>query len=282
MIHFRLDRFLTLYLFRYMTQKQISGGDKPIPILMYHSISNEKERLPPYYRINTSPAIFNEHMRYLYEHDYSVINLQDLEKSFYTRDASRYVVLTFDDGFRDFYTSAYMILKNYGFGATVFLPTGFIHHERRSFKGKECMTWNEVRALSREGILFGSHTITHPQLSHLTTHEIEDEIKLSMKRIEDETGLPVQSFSYPFAFPGEKAFQNKLIALLKKSGYINGVTTIIGRSSISDSPFFLKRLPVNNDDDQFLFQSKLEGAYDWLHAPQSFLKYIKRSIDRHV
>ena len=149
MINFRLDRFLTLYLFRHFIKKQTSAGDKRIPILMYHSISDEKEKSHPYYHVNTSPAVFDAHMRYLHENNYSVINLQDLEKSFDTRDSSKYVVITFDDGFHDFFTNAFPILKKYNFSATVFLPTGFIHNERLSFKGKECMTWDEVRQLSR-------------------------------------------------------------------------------------------------------------------------------------
>ena len=121
MINFRLDRFLTLYLFRHITKKQTSAGDKRIPILMYHSISDEKEKSHSYYHVNTSPAVFDAHMRYLYENNYSVINLQDLEKSFGTRDSSKYVVITFDDGFYDFFTNAFPILNKYNFSATVFL-----------------------------------------------------------------------------------------------------------------------------------------------------------------
>ena len=49
MINFRLDRFLTLYLFRHITKKQTSAGDKRIPILMYHSISDEKEKSHTYF-----------------------------------------------------------------------------------------------------------------------------------------------------------------------------------------------------------------------------------------
>jgi peptidoglycan/xylan/chitin deacetylase (PgdA/CDA1 family) len=275
MINFRLDRFLTLYLFRHITKMQTSAGDERIPILMYHSISDEKEKSHPYYHVNTSPAVFDAHMRYLYENNYSVINLQDLKKSFDTRDSSKYVVITFDDGFYDFFTNAFPILKKYNFSATVFLPTGFIHNERLSFKGKECMTWNEVRQLSREGINFGSHTVTHPQLNNLSTEEIENEIKLSKNKIEDETGITVKSFSYPFAFPEDKEFGITLRTLLKKCGYTNGVTTKIGTTNKSGDTFFQPRLPVNTADDILFFEAKLQGSYDWLNKPQIFIKRFK-------
>lgn len=275
MINFRLDRFLTLYLFRHITKKQTSAGDKRIPILMYHSISDEKENSHPYYHVNTSPSVFDTHMHYLHENNYSVINLQDLKKSFATRDSSKYVVITFDDGFYDFFTNAIPILKKYNFSATVFLPTGFIHNERLSFRGKECMTWNEVRLLQSKGINFGSHTVTHPQLNNLSTKEIENEIKLSKNKIEDETGITVKSFSYPFAFPEDKQFGITLRALLNKCGYTNGVTTKIGTANKGDDTFFQPRLPVNTADDILFFRAKLQGAYDWLSKPQTFIKSIK-------
>jgi peptidoglycan/xylan/chitin deacetylase (PgdA/CDA1 family) len=275
MINFRLDRFLTLYLFNRIIKKQTSSGDKRIPILMYHSLSDEKEKSHPYYHVNTSPAVFDAHMHYLHENNYSVINLQDLEKSFETRDSSKYVVITFDDGFCDFFTNAFPILKKYNFRATVFLPTGFIHNERLSFKGKECMTWDEVRHLQSKGINFGSHTVTHLQLNNLNTKEIENEIKLSKNKIEDETGITVKSFSYPYAFPEDKEFGITLRTLLKKCGYTNGVTTKIGTANKGSDTFFQPRLPANSDDDILFFRAKLQGAYNWLSKPQRFIKSIK-------
>jgi peptidoglycan/xylan/chitin deacetylase (PgdA/CDA1 family) len=275
MINFRLDRFLTLYLFNRIIKKQTSAGNKRIPVLMYHSISDEKEKSHPYYHLNTSPAVFDAHMHYLHENNYSVINLQALENIFNTKDSSKYVVITFDDGFYDFFTNAFPILNKYNFSATVFLPTGFIHNERLSFKGKECMTWNEVRHLQSKGINFGSHTVTHPQLNNLSTKEIENEIKLSKNKIEDETGIAVESFSYPFAFPEDKEFGITLRALLKKCGYTNGVTTKIGTANKSSDSFFQPRLPVNTFDDILFFRAKLQGAYDWLSKPQTFIKSIK-------
>ncbi len=75
------------------------------------------------------------------------------------------MVITFDDGFADFYTNAFPLLNRYGFSATVYLPTAYIGKSAREFKGVECLTWDQVRALDRAGVEFGSHTVSHPQLS---------------------------------------------------------------------------------------------------------------------
>jgi len=70
----RIDRLLTVYVFRPLARLRQPRGLR-IPILMYHSISDEPETGHPYYWINTSPALFAEHMKFLHDHDYRVIPL---------------------------------------------------------------------------------------------------------------------------------------------------------------------------------------------------------------
>jgi peptidoglycan/xylan/chitin deacetylase (PgdA/CDA1 family) len=110
---------------------------------------------------------------------------------------NKLVVLTFDDGFRDFYTQACPMLKQYGFFATVFLPTALIDDGRKSLKGKDHLSGEDVRDLHNNGVAFGSHTVTHLQLRILQKHEIEYEIKWSKEVIEDMIGQRVESFSPP-------------------------------------------------------------------------------------
>ena len=223
-------------------------------------------------------------MRYLSENNYDVINLRNLTDNFDTNHSAKQVVITFDDGFLDFYTNAYPILNKFGFTATVFLPTAFIQTNRTSFKDNPCMTWNEVRKLITKGISFGSHTANHPQLADLNEKEVKHEIESSRQRIEDETGTKIDSFSYPFAFPQENQdFIARYREILVEQGYRTAVTTIIGRATIGlDDPLCLKRIPTNNGDDQLFFRLKLQGAYDWLQTPQSIVRQIKGSMKNHV
>lgn len=215
----RLDRLLTLYFFGPLSRFRKPKGLR-VPILMYHSISNERETRHPYYWINTSPARFSEHMKYLHDNGYEVIPLStavEMIRSCPTSDlrpptscscnpqpvtrnpqpsvlstpntrhpTPRYVVLTFDDGYLDFYTHAFPILQQYGFTATVFLPTAFIDGKRPGIRGKEHLNWDQVRELYSAGIDFGSHTVNHPQLHDLDWPEIEYELRASKEEIESQ------------------------------------------------------------------------------------------------
>ena len=281
MKQFRIDRLLTLYLF-YYPMAVISRPSKwHIPILMYHSISedNGSKRMHPYYQTNTSPAIFERHMQYLHKNKYNIVDLRQAVKLLKNGESIKvkYAVITFDDGFRDFYTDAFPIMKRYGYSATIFLPTAFIDKKRRKFKNRECLSWDEVSELKNNEIIFGSHTVNHQQLQFMSKKEIEHELRQSKETIEVNLGCPVESFSYPFAYPEDSEFKKYLRDCLEKCGYYNGVSTRIGTTNSNDDFYAMKRIPVNSCDDILLFKAKLEGSYDWLYSVQYLFKKFKRN-----
>ena len=318
----RLDRVTTLNLvqpfqnFCLRWNSPSSTFQAQLPILMYHSISDDPEaEVHPYYRICTSPKRFGEQMQWLAENDYRGVTLSEglaalasnpnprppgATKPF--EGSLKPVVLTFDDGYRDFYTAAAPILHKHRFTATMFLPTGFIADTRTFFtpstsdlinnqsrhggtkikNARECLTWAEVAELHSQGIEFGSHTVSHPELNGLFWNDVELEIRSSKREIESRLGTPCTTFAYPYAFPSaNREFVQAFTALLKNAGVQFGVTTAIGRASHADkekSPLTLKRLPVNSSDDLALFKAKVNGAYDWLGWPQNLSKRVKTIV----
>ena len=270
---FRLDRLASLYVFYPFRGWKRNRG---IPILMYHSISDDQATdVHPYYRTETSGEVFRQHMAFLHDHHYSVVNLHDAFQPLHQpRPASQPVVITFDDAYQDFYANAFPVLRQYSFPATVFVPTRYIADAPQSFKGKPALTWGEIRELHGAGIQFGSHTVSHPQLWCLHRSDIERELRESKFTLEDKLGSEVRSFAYPFAFPEQDGrFAATLRRTLQACGYEMGVSTILGTAHASDERFFLPRLPINSCDDPALFQAKIAGAYDWLHVPQ----YVRKA-----
>ncbi|MGC2423925.1 MAG: polysaccharide deacetylase family protein [Nitrospirota bacterium] len=278
----RADRFLTLRVAAPLMALARTRALR-IPILMYHSISRDIDEhdIHPYYRIATTPEVFNQHMTFLSNQGYQAVSLDFAvkylrkEHGLYESLPTKPVVITFDDGLRDFYINAFPILDKYGFSATVFLPAAMIKDRPATVERKERMAWQEVKALHKEGIIFGSHTMTHAQLRTMWIKEIEFELKCSKDTIEDKLGIAVESFSYPYAFPeGYSSFVAYLLKALRKCGYKNGVSTRIGVATPEGNDLFLKRIPVNSCDDNELFHAKLAGAYDWL----SYIQHASKSL----
>jgi peptidoglycan/xylan/chitin deacetylase (PgdA/CDA1 family) len=276
----RSDRLVSLYLSRPLRNLTSRRPEARLPILMYHSVSDHiEEGVRPYYRLVTHPGRFAEHMQWLADLGYTGLALEEALEMVgsETKNRSRSVAITFDDGFRDFHQVAWPVLRRHGFTATMYLPTGFVSRKRKSFCEKECLTWDEVRELRREGIRFGSHTVNHPKLYELSWQNIENEMEYSKKSIEQELEEEVTSFAYPYAFPQEDhGFVQRFSSLLRKAGYQNCVTTVIGSAQAGDNPLCLKRLPVNSCDDKALFAAKLQGAYDWLGLIQRTFRILKR------
>ncbi len=273
----RLDRLITLYLCSPFTRLFAGAGGNSVPILAYHSISeNLFGYSHPYYQINTSPNVFTEQMKWLRNAGYRSLDLNDLSDAFESgSDLSKCFVITFDDGYRDFLTEGWPVMRQCGFSATVFLTTDRIQASPSRIEGADYLTWQDVRELHSQGISFGSHTVSHPDLRSLAPNEIDYELGYSKEMIEQMLGAPVRSFSYPFPFPEEdRDFARYLFDALENHGFQNGVSTILGRATSKSSGFFLPRLPINNWDDIPLFRAKIEGSYNWMHWPQLLKKIV--------
>lgn len=281
----RIDRLLTLSVIAPLSSVWPAARGPAIPILMYHSIADDVDTaVHPYFRTVTAPATFARQIAFLQAQGYAAVTLSEATRMLQDPDCpaaakARTVVLTFDDGFRDFYTQAYPILDRAGYSATVFLSSAYI--DKPFLTGRDCLRAKEVRTLCDRGIEFGSHSVSHRRLVELSPEELADEVAASKQVIQDITGDDVTLFSYPYRFPEENThFTRTLGQLLDESGYRAGVTTAIGRSRSHDDLRFLPRLPMNDCDDARLLQAKLDGHYDWLRTGQLVRKKSRSLLQR--
>ena len=93
---------------------------------MYHQVSPLASSQPS--RWHLSPQLFEQQLRYLRNKGFYSVTLEDWRKSMVTRQPlpGNAIIITFDDGYRDFLSHAWPLLKKYGFSAMVFLITEFI------------------------------------------------------------------------------------------------------------------------------------------------------------
>ncbi len=175
------------------------SNSRSMVILTYHSLDDTGSVL------STSPQVFAEQMRILHELDVEVVSLTKIREGLGGASASRpLVAITFDDGFRNILDHGFPILQRYGFPATIFLVTDYCGKtndwpgQPLHIKRYPLLTWDEIREMSQAAIDFGSHTQTHPDLTMLPAHRVDEELLGSKKRIEDTIGRPVDLFAYPY------------------------------------------------------------------------------------
>jgi peptidoglycan/xylan/chitin deacetylase (PgdA/CDA1 family) len=122
------------------------------------------------------------------------------------------------------------------------------------------MTWEDVRKLASEGIAMGSHTMSHPILTRISLDQARDELSGSKERIEEEIGLPVESFAYPNG--GAADFNPAIMALAGEVGYKAAFTLMPGASpydTLRDSPLEIRRIYIGREDDEARFAAKVSG-----------------------
>jgi peptidoglycan/xylan/chitin deacetylase (PgdA/CDA1 family) len=168
-------------------------------ILTYHSISEGNSPL------KTSPALFTEQMEWL-RANVRVSPLHEIVAALSERRAlpEKTVVLTFDDGFRDFFSAAAPVLHRLRLPAIVFLPSGYCGKTNGwsghlvSVAEEALLDWKQVAELVRQGFCFGAHSISHASLTDLPADVAEHEIAGSKAQIEERTRQPVEFFAYPY------------------------------------------------------------------------------------
>lgn len=171
--------------------------DGRVDILMYHSIS---ENPGP---TNIAPDIFAKQIEVIAHVGVPVITLDTLVQARQTGAPlpPHSVVITFDDGFQDFADTAWPILERHGFQAINYLPTRYIG-EYDVWEGSDAprpiMTWATIKTLVGAGALFGSHTISHPNLTTLNAVDLAQELSASRIMIEDKLGCDIPHFAPPF------------------------------------------------------------------------------------
>lgn len=228
-----------------------------LPILLYHRIASEGAAATARYRV--TPEAFEEQLRYLRDSGYFTPRLGAWLRALESKEPlpGRAVLITFDDGYRDFAEHAGRLLKEYGFSALVFLVADSVGGTNRwdeaYGESLPLLGWEEIRRLRAAGIDFGSHTATHRPLTALSAAEAVREMARSRAVLVRELGAPVEVIAYPHG-----ATDAVVEHLAAACGYTCGLTCRPARSGFDDPPLALPRLEVRGDASFADFVALLE------------------------
>ena len=167
--------------------------------LMYHHVNSD--------RCSNDLEIFEKHIKYISENFKTIFPTDEKLKG-------NYACLIFDDAYVDFYYLIFPILKKYKVKALLAVPTKYILNScendsnlRMSFehndefknyeKGTFC-TFEEMKEMIVSNLVqIVSHSHTHTNLLEKDI-DLDQELNLSKKILEDKLNIKVETFVYPF------------------------------------------------------------------------------------
>ncbi len=251
---------------------------KRIIFLCYHGVTKRPTRSPDDPRgLHVNHLRFAAHLDYL-QHRYHVISLRDyLLAQQHGRSLPNYsVVLTFDDGFRNFLTAAAPLLAQRGLPATVFLITDRAGDHVGDGRSREWtleddsryLSWAEASELkATQGVEFGSHTCSHSGLLSLSPAETERELVHSYDNLVTHLRVEAPTLSYP------KGQYSRMLADDARSlGYACAVTTDRGPNELDHDRFTLGRTLIGDYDDEASFAVRVSGLRWWLARARELLR----------
>ena len=161
-------------------------------ILTFHSIDNTGSVL------SFDPEMFRTRMEALVKNGPPVVPLLECLRRPGT------IALTFDDGFANFASEAWPVLRRLGLPATLFVVSGRVGRRNdwnspgTRIPDLPLLDWPELRLLAEDGVELGAHSHTHAKLTALEGERLAEEFTLPLRLIEERTGVKPLTFAYPY------------------------------------------------------------------------------------
>lgn len=208
------------------------------PILTYHKLGPRPHgvRLKGLY---VSQALFRRQVQELKVTGYHSFLPSEWSKEL--PNSSRSIAITFDDGFVNALQHSLEPLREAGFRAIQFLVPGLIGKENaweiaEGEARERLMGASQIREWIAAGHAIGAHTCTHPHLTRIPLAEAREEILSSRLRLEDQFGVPIRDFCYPYG-----DWNPAVRALVAEAGFTTACTTESGVNHRRTDSLTLKR-----------------------------------------
>lgn len=229
---------------------------RSVPVLMYHEISEPAKAT--WKNLAVSPAAFREQVAYLRMAGYTTLTAGALA-SLLAEEGEvppRTVIVTFDDGFADFYLNAVPVLAEHGLTATVFVTTGWVQDAGPESAARPglMLSWNQVAEAVNAGMEVGAHTRWHPQLDRIPAERLREELSVSKAELEDRLGTAVPGLAYPYGYSNAMVRE-----AARAAGYSYGYAVRNTMAGAGGDLFRLPRLTVHGSTSLAEFRRLVEG-----------------------
>ena len=99
------------------------------------------------------------------------------------------------------------------------------------------LSWDEIGEMAGNGILFGSHTLTHPILTKISKEQVKYEVNESKKILEQKIGVSIDHIAYP----NGREFDSEIKEIIIEAGYTCACTTIGELNTAQTNLYELRR-----------------------------------------
>jgi peptidoglycan/xylan/chitin deacetylase (PgdA/CDA1 family)/glycosyltransferase involved in cell wall biosynthesis len=195
-----------------------SHSPQSIPVLMYHRITT-KQATASSHGIWVTAEQFETQLHSLRRRGFETITFADYDRFLKGngRLPRRPIILTFDDGYEDNYTTALPLLQKHSCRAVIFAVADKKRRTNFWDSGEPTaalLTAVQMRELHHAGIEIGSHTVTHPRLPETPVGVMRRELSESKDSLQQILGSEVISFAYPYG-----ALQPATKSLVEEADY---------------------------------------------------------------
>lgn len=229
---------------------ELMARRRPGPrILIYHQVGTNLGR-----EMEVSTELFAAQIEHL-RNSGEIVPLDTALERIGTPGDHRLYVLTFDDGYVDFYEHGYPLLAELELPFTLYLTTEPIEDRAPFFgqPGAVPLTWEQVRDMASSGLAtIGAHTHTHPDLRHLTPEAVAHELDTSNRLIVERLGFRPRHFAYPKGWWSPRA-EPELRSRYDTAVLGEGPPVVTGTD-----PMRIHRIAVQKTDGLRFFKRKLE------------------------
>jgi len=190
------------------------------------------------YNLSEDPQTFTALIKLIKKNGFQTIHASDLLNGKKLPDKP--VLITFDDGYEDFFTQAKPILEANGFTASEAIISGDMAGDPN---GQTYMSPEQVKQIDQAGFEIFSHTVNHKDLSTLSTTQQQKELQSSKEALEKLLGHPIVGVVYPSG-----KYNSDTLDIAKTLGYQIAFTTKPGYASSDLNLLELPRIRVDNRD----------------------------------
>ncbi|KAF5037575.1 polysaccharide deacetylase family protein [Sedimentibacter saalensis] len=235
-----------------------------LPVLMYHKVLKNRNSLGKY---TVLPSELEADLIYMKEHGYTTVTVEDLVAYVYN-DVSlpeKPIMLTFDDGFRSYYTYVLPLLEKYESKAVMSIIGEYVDKSSEDKNLNPYLNWSQVEELQASPYVeiqnhsYAMHKLNNRVGCTILDGESYDEYKKVIVNdvgylqllISGKTGYTPSAFTYPFG-----AMCKECKKILREMGFLASLSSTSGVNILTgdeDDLYELKRInrPSGINHDEF-------------------------------